>query len=531
MKSHFDEFTFAESGIFTILVFLLSASTSVFLLLTLPSGAFYGDLLGYIALGKEISINSMVIPSVNTIHYPGSIWVYPPVVPYIAAIFVRISGKYALEMLSVFSVITVSLTSIPAMKLMRNLFGLREGSVGGVLYALYFPSLYEETWGGLPQLLAILLLLILLAIITNRQNGFRKYDIAAVLFLGFLIPLTHDLTSILMLASIIISLLLFLTFRLAKSREFILTVFATMGLVAGISVWYLPRLWWVIDSAFPTHNRIFSSLSSVVPSSYSTGILHSLYSVQQISSATALIPYGWIPVIAFFVIAVIVLIKSVDFRHLPIAGPFFALPFALMLFYILNPVLSARFSYFVYLFSFVLVTPLFLKVITIVLRNAPRKLGRTDTLAYAIRVTSVVAVAALVSLSVSGMIYDAGAHSYYAYDGNQARFEYSVDAVDFLGHHYASGSVVANGTIGFMIMAYDSIPVLEYQPLNYLTQPVEWNESFAAYEILHYPAGNLSMEMIDEYHVSYVVMVPGIHDLPAFFQQVYSNPYWVIYSV
>ena len=520
-----------ESPILTILVLLLSASTSLFVFLTLPAGKFYGDLLGYIALGKEISANSMLIPSVNTIHYPGSAWVYPPVIPYLAAIFVMVSNGYSLQMLSAFSVLTVSLTSIPALKLMRNIFGPEEGSVGGILYALYFPSLYEETWGGLPQLLAILLLITMLAIVTSRNDRVNKWDSSAVLLLGFAIPFVHDLTSILILPSLLIAILLFIVLKSGRSRESILSAISLIGLVTGISIWYLPRLWWVIDSAFPTSNGVFSSLSSIVPSSSSTGILHSLYSVQQVSSAAAIIPYGWILVVAFFMLSVVVLFKFVDHRQFPVMAAFLLLPLVLTFAYIDDNVLSARFSYFAYLFSFLLVAPMFYRMLKATLNSFEGRRSKGITSKYTVRIVSACLIAVMVSLSVSGMLYDAGSHAYYAYSDNRSEFQYSMDTVHFLGQHHSSGTVVAAGTIGFLIMAYDALPVIEYQPLNYLTQPVEWNESYAAYEILHHPDSNISRQMIIRYNVSYVIMSPGEIDLPEYYNPVYSNPYFAIYVV
>ena len=55
-----------------------------------------GDSYSYIALSAEISANHYLIPFTNLIHYPGSDYIFPPVIPYFLSLFTPVMNTFGL---------------------------------------------------------------------------------------------------------------------------------------------------------------------------------------------------------------------------------------------------------------------------------------------------------------------------------------------------------------------------------------------------------------------------------------------------
>ena len=519
-----------RSRAFFLLLPSLSALMSIIILLSFPSGYFSGDVMTYLALGKEVVGNGLVIPATNTIHYPGSIWVYPPVIPEISAFLILLSPSGAIYMITAFSILVVALTSIPVYLLARNLFGKDSGAIAGLAYAFYFPSLYEETWGGIPQLFSFLLILSLLALMTSPENSHLRRRIAFISAISFAIPFVHDLTSIVLLLSLILSLIAYLVLKERDSRLPLYTAVSILSMTVAVAIWYVPRLWWVIDSAFPGHNPVYRSLIGTLPQVSGSGsILLSLYSLQQPSAIFSDLQFGWIPIILAFSIAVITALVLLKRDHRPLFAGLVLVPFSLLLYNVPDPVLFVRFSYFIYLYSFILFSPFLLEAARYIARGITRP---GEPVKFVI---SLLLSVALISGAFGGMAFESSSHSYYGLIGGSESNNTDADQVsNFLAGVYTNGTVAATGQIGFLLMGDYGIPVIEYQGLNFLTQPVEWQESAAAYTLIYDPAGNISytQHLISEFSVTFVVIqASSIVPVPGFYHLVFLTGYYELYRV
>ncbi len=515
---------------FLLLLFALSVFTSIVVISSSPFGYFSGDLQTYLSLGREIAANGMLVPSANSIHYPGSAWVYPPVVPEITAIFYLISPAYAIYILSGFSIFIVAATSIPIFYLTRNLFGKESGALAGLAYSLYFPSIYEETWGGLPQLVALLLILVLLSLITSHDSivlGRRR--IALIASISFVVPFIHDLSSIILLASLVVVVAGTLVSGLKDRRVLLRTVISVIAMAVGVAIWYLPRLWWVIDSVFPSKNSVYSALVSMLPiytSSHS--VLSSIQSLRQPSAILAIVPLGWALIIILFIVSVACAFYYLARRDILIMLPLLLVPVFLMIYNIFNPVLLVRLSYFVYLYSFILLSPFFLKISKKMLKILFVPHGKRS-----VAPPLILAVIVILS-SVGGIAYERTSHTYFGLIGSNAENNsYGLIAAQALASAYSSGVVAASGQIGFVLMGEFGIPVAEYQPLAYLTQPVEWKESAAAYVLIFTPDLNTSntLNLIGQFNVTYVVMDTMVGTpVPPFYHLIYENDFYTVFG-
>ena len=508
----------------------LSAAMSIIILLSVPSGYFSGDVMTYVTLGKEVVGNGLAIPATNTIHYPGSIWVYPPVIPEISAFLILLSPSGAIYMITAFSILVVALASIPVYLLSRNLFGKDSGAIAGLAYAFYFPSLYGETWGGIPQLFSFLLILSLLALMTSPENTHPWRRIAFISAISFAIPFVHDLTSIVLLLSLMLSLIASLVLKERKSRVPLFTAFSILSMAAGVAMWYVPRLWWVIDSAFPGHNPVYQSLIRTLPRASGSGsILLSLYSLQQPSGILSDLQFGWIPIILAFSIAVTAALALLKRDHRALFAGLVLVPLSLMLYNVSDPVLFSRFSYFVYLYSFILFSPILLEAARYIVKGLSRP-WESAKIAIPLLLS-----AALISGAFGGMAFESSSHSYYGLiGGNETNNTDAYQVSNFLAGVYTNGTVAATGQIGFLLMGDYGIPVIEYQPLNFLTQPVEWQESAAAYTLVYDPAGNISFtqQLISEFSVTFVVIQSSSNvAVPGFYHLVFLTGYYELYRV
>ena len=203
---------------FLILSLFLSMAVSAFVLSSNPSFLASGDVSAYSSLGKEIVRNGFLIPSTNTIHYPGSVWVYPPVVPYIFSIIVLFAGTGTAAYLSfsILGMLLFSITAIPVYYVVRSLFSEESARFSSLFYAFYPPSLYTITWGGYPQLLGYFIMgwvLYFLIQFTRGNVSTARYVIIEGILLGIL-TLSHDLSSILVDSIFVVLIIYFIVRRI-----------------------------------------------------------------------------------------------------------------------------------------------------------------------------------------------------------------------------------------------------------------------------------------------------------------------------
>ena len=526
---------------FLILSFFLSMAVSAFVLSSNPSFLASGDVSAYSSLGKEIVRNGFLIPSINTIHYPGSIWVYPPVVPYIFSIIVLFAGTGTSAYLSfsILGMILFSITAIPVYYVVRSLFSEESARFSSLLYAFYPPSLYTITWGGYPQLLGYFIMgwvLYFLIQFTRGNGNTARYVIIEGILLGIL-TLSHDLSSILVDSIFVVLIIYFIVRRIGYgSSEMRNLLFASgsflLGSVATV-IWYLPRLWWVIDSAFPSSSPVYLkyATSPSGPHSILSSIGADLSSLSQALNGLS-VNLAILGVTLILVpIAILYLWKT---RHsgekFNMIQFFILIPLLVTLLEVNDNVLFARLSYFVAFFAFPVISYLAFSIISG--KNSLFHSTGRDRYYLLNRLFSVLIFAVVMLNAVVAVGFSYDAHSYYS-EGNIGNSGVVSMGNFFLTNTSHNETVAAPGNIGFFISAYAGNPVISYESYNYLTQPVEWEESHAAFVLIYQSYGNSTAvnRYVTEYNVSYVVIPSGIGLVNAGYSMVFNSSIYNVYLV
>ena len=210
---------------------------------------FGGDLYTYAVFAHEIRDNSFLIPMTNSLHYPGSGWIFPPLVPYIAALMDTGGTQTFLYSLTALEILVSSLTAIPIVKFTEKLFGSKTAMISGILYATFPGFVYLCLWGDLAQIMALFFFAVLLNTLHSTvTTGSRRSALYGAL-LTAIIGLTHDLTFfITVLFEIVLLLYIAVSSTRKESRvprsisSLSITLFA--GSVIG-SIWYVIHIEWL----------------------------------------------------------------------------------------------------------------------------------------------------------------------------------------------------------------------------------------------------------------------------------------------
>jgi len=532
-----------HTGLIITLSLILSMLTSLFVISSRPFFQGTGDTSTYVSLSREIIENGLMIPQTNAIHYPGSAWVYPPVIPYVGALLMSISGSVGWTPYLVFGLlgsVIFSATAVPIYFLVRELYGKEIGLMASFIYPFFLPSLYILSWGGYPQLLGFLLLAMILYLLVRSERDNRKwlkYSVYSGLVLG-LLALSHDLTFVVVYASVIILIVFRLITGIVTRSGNKKTVLAPIVLLIISSVfglyWYLPRLWWVKDSAIPTSSPVFLKYSVGIASSPGIiGIVYSdISSIQQPLGPVSL----FAPIFSLYAVLLIYFLAKMRNeikRNRATDSIYLILVFTLLLSIaeFKDPVLFVRLFYFVMFLGFVLsMKPLYYgfrlltrKVSGIHLRSGSINGGKLA--GYAL-------ILIIVINAVSGVSFNYGSHTYYgSVSGSGGLDSQSVDLLNFMHSNISPDAVIAAPVpIAFYVMGFDGNPVIAYQPSNYLTQPVEWEENYAAYILIYHSSRNVlyTNSLIREYNISYVLIPTHTQGIDSSYQVIYVTQFFIL---
>ncbi len=526
---------------FVILVTAVSASSALAVMASAPSFIATGDASGYAVLGREIIDNGYMIPSTNTLHYPGSQWIYPPVVPYMIAFLLTFTGygSSAFVSIMILGAILVSLSCVPMYLVSRNLFGEVKGRIISLIFSCYPPSLYTLTWGGYPQLLAFVLMVWILYFALRFQD-FKFQVLRSGLIEGLLVGalvLTHDVSGIATVLVFAAVTVYFLTRRMlmgsnaetSRNAAFFAISFS-MGMVAAI-YWYLPRLQWVLYSIFPTSSPVYNGLvRSTVSGSFYSSLTEDLLALTQVANGLlALWPIMIIGVGLFLAVLYHLLKHGFGSVKFLVLAFFVIVPLLLMVIEIGNPTLFARLSYIVILFSFPVVAYVVLEGISALQRRYDVSRGVKKH-----RGSTAVLLSAAVLVISNGAVaidFNAVSHAYYSVGSANTPGVNGV-ADYFLNNVSNRDSIVcAPGYLGYYISEHSGNPVFSFYNYSDLTQPAEWTESHVAYVLIFesYNESSLANSYVTQYIVSYVVIPHYVNKINSEYKLVYQNEFYGIY--
>lgn len=509
-----------------------------------PTFLLGGDTPGYVAYTKEIIQNGFLIPGLNTIHFPGSFWVYPPVLPYFWSLLTVLFGNHpftAFFVIEISGMVIDSLVIIPLYKTARLVFGKKVAAVSALLYTVYLPDLFALTWGGVPQLFATFIFswVIYFTILISRQKTTSRRYAAALGLSLIALTFTHDLTIFVML--FVLLAILFASFLIKNIKikglnpdlshlNSILRNVPISLLIAlpALLLWYVPRYWWIIDAGAP---YIDTNLPAIFSGSTSPAQLI----LQGINGYLS--PLGF----AIFLIPLVVWSIYIAFKHHPerigVLLMFTAFPVIMSMADFHDPIVVARMGYYSFLPALIFSA---YGIVNLVERYASASKTRTSSpkigLSRNQNQRRVIAALLLPLLLVSalGVSANMNSHTFYnSYINNGPDQVIDYSTLNWIHSNLPNNSTFASfGEFGYYIMGYDGNPTLVYQNLKYLTQPAEWNESIAAYNLVYQPNHNVSLteQLIKKYDVSYVTSIGNV-SVPSFYKAIYRDNSTTIYYV
>ncbi|MGC8515158.1 MAG: hypothetical protein ACP5OC_03370 [Thermoplasmata archaeon] len=480
-----------------------------------------GDSYSYIALSTEISTNHYLIPFTNMIHYPGSEYIFPPVIPYFLSFFNPVMSIFGLLVLLTF--IDILLGSIPVFlvtSVAGKLGGRNSGIVSGFVYGTFPAFIYLDTWGDTAQLLGIVLILLLVLMIIRIFDNQDPSRSSMLVILGLVImAFSHDLSFFFSLFFVFISIIAVAISNALSSEKIKAVRYLVLILVAGGmigSTWYLLHPAWI---AF-LFGGFFSGSSAVTENA---GIISS-----SIAPLFA-VPYGYnFLSFAFFGLILIswIYIHLAGWtRNRILLDALLGASLIPAIVFISNPVLLSRFLYFASIAYCLTGSILLADILSYRRKTAPVLVKRMQFVA---KIAVVLIIAMYLSFSVT---LNATAHSYYADGGGTgSTFTQNVMLSEWIAANDNGGTVAAPQQIGFMIMAYAKVPVLVSENSTLLTQQAEVSESEAASQLINLPTNfSLVMEISSEYSIRYVVS--SSHNSSYIFKPVFSNSFYTVYRI
>lgn len=485
-----------------------------------------GDAAQYVALAKEIILNHYAIPSQNTLYYPGTPWIYPPLGLELFAITLGVVGSSGWTPFYVLAALMVafdSLTVIPVYLTAKTVFDEETALAAGLLFAAYPPGLYALSWSAYPQTAATLLAAWALWLWARSEKGGGVWGAFVMGLLVGLAALVHDLTAFVLVCVLsAYSVLGFLWAVLRRKGFSAATKSAWLALAASspfVAYWYAPRIQWVFYAASATSQ----------PQTL-------LSAAQQFLGGFAIpmgVYYGYTMFYAVFLaFSAFRLARDYKPSMLPLAA-FGLVPLAIMGYEHSHVILLERLPYYT-LFSATLFASRGLVLASRGVSGLASRLSARPSRLFGLALIAFFAA----FTAFSAVSYSASAHTYYArcdYCGGAGQTLTELALYDWILRNTPPGSVfAAAGHVGYYIAAYDGRPTLVYHSLDYLTQPYERYESLAAYTLVFEPAKNTAATLtyILEFNVSYVV-VYDLHNVsvPYFYEPVYSDGPFTVYLV
>jgi hypothetical protein len=479
---------------------------------------FGGDLYSYVTFSEEIRLNGMLIPFYNVLHFPGTGFVFPPLIPFVLSPFViYFNTQRVLEIFTLLEILIGSISTIPVYKISKSIFDHKTGVIASFIYSTFPPFIYLDIWGDFAQVAGLLLiLLIIMAMISILENNNRRPSTILLAILIIILAYTHDLSFFFVIFYLLVAVVLLSLFRRSRGKYLNSTLSISLGGVLGAAIgssWYF------------YHSSIFYFLTQHGLSLDDGGTVYqSIYSI----SVEFDIPYGfqWI-VYVFFALLIITWIYLHYRPHLDkvvLIDALLAASLIPIIAFAFDPVLFSRFGYFVSL-GYIFTGSFFIS--DLIFRKPAGNIN-WKYLKNALKIGTVLFIALYVSFSV---VMNENAHEYYVAGGQNISYNSDCGVIHWFDSHSNRSEVIAAPQeIGFMLMAFTGNPVIVNESISLLTQHLEFEESNAAGILLHFSQNFSQLQEIEmDYHVSYVVSSTGY--IGKYYKSVYSNSNYSIYML
>jgi len=513
-----------------LLVLVLSGILlRVLVFISSPQFIAVGDAAEYVALARELAANNFAVPPHNTLYYPGTPWIYPPLGLELLAAIIRLTASSGWEpfyTLTGLMVVFDSLTVIPVFLLTKRVFDRGAALAAGLIFSSYPPDLYALSWSAYPQIVATFIVAWVLLLWVRAETD--PHPLRLNVFMGLLVgvvALVHDLTALILVGVLLTYAVIGTIVGFVGRRRLSNSTSAAWVSLAVCSpfmaYWYAPRLWWVE----------YAASSASTPQTLVSGVNQFLQSF----AIPVGVYYGYVIVYALLLIAFTYTMVT-DFRPTTLTLICFgAVPVAIMVYKSTDITLLERLPYYTLLPTTIFVAKGLTYTCTRI-EKAVKSFRPSSRRTWAYTLAILLAFTAFTALST--VSYSASAHTYYAqcdYCNNKAEPLTDLSIYEWIETNTPTGSVfAAAGHIGYYIAAYDGRPTIVYHPLDYLTQPSERYESLAAYTLVFTPDYNIveTLTYIIQYNVSYIVVYNTYNiTVPYFYKPVYTDNLVTLYQV
>ncbi len=539
------------------LAMLAAIVLRLLVLTTAPQFVTVGDNPEFATLIREIIQNGFAVPATNHLYYPGSLWIYPPLILILEGILsslLGIHGSGVFYLLTLTALTIDSLTVVPVFLVTKQLFGRNAAWLAVAVFVAFGPDIYDMTWSALPQItasaLSLWLVYTLIAARDKRGGRLLVNGIVAGLLMS-MIALSHDLSTFVIYFSVAIFVIVgtFMCIFKCKPADELLrlrssSISGLVCLLVGLPAalyWYLPRIAWVLDTATAT--------TADIPAPHITSALISVLESLAGSIYISLLFFG------IFLFALYQVVRSETLRTNSLVITTFLLSSVILdIWKWNNQVLLPRLIYFGFLPALILIgfgMEQFRLLISgfgegnsshrlkRLLRAPSFSIGPVHVMRWPRFAALGILAAIIVANAAVSVTYGMESHVYYASCLSCPTPSTSLLAepvLKWIGENVPANLTIAStgGYLGYLISALDGNPTIVYQPYEYLTQPSEIAESHAAFTLVYNATANPqeTLALISEYHVSYVLAFNFANTtVPAFYSVVYSDSQVVLYRV
>lgn len=452
-------------------LFLVSLAFRIlfFIFVAVPAG----DAAQFASFVREISEAGGNIPAVNTIYFPGSPYIYPPLLFLVAywisipfSSFVAVGGIFYMDTLLSIAAIFSSMTACVIYALLPETNRRDERMIRFIVLAFLSPDLFVLTFGGFPSIVSVFFLVVMIFSLSRRNEGLKWKLIPPLAII--MVGLSHDLTYFLAIYLMLVFTFYDYFMRRSLFRQDLVTLLG--GFVVGVA-WWLPRIGFLLSAIFTSQSQgvgIFSQSSDILPSAI--GIMPSFLALLVISLSQ------------YFHSKVFRDNYRLSYFEVSALASILGIPFI-----ILNPAVSARFV--IYFILFALVAAL----ASLGILWKPRdKRDRGKVVTVVLALLLVLIPAQIVATENSLGFYSSGT------------FQYDQQLITWGKGNITNGTVVAPSSIGEYLCAIDGLKVITYT--GYFVGSNEVAQRNAAAEIVINSTSNQSLGYISRYSVSYVIV-------------------------
>lgn len=456
--------------IFTVFLLSLAARLVVFFYFVVPPG----DSAEFGTFVREIAANGGFVPSTNTLYFPGSPYIYPPLLflatYWLGLLVSPIVGTGGILNLQIIFLIAVAFSSLTSSLIYWFLGPPRRKLdllLRMILLSFFSADLFALTWGGLPYIVSEFFFVLVLVSFMKRGSRSQWMWIAAasVALIAFLHDLTYFVT--------VYVVLVFLVFDLVRKdypavkRTLIPVV---IGGIAGV-IWWLPRIQFIV-SALTT--RVSSSSGPIVQGS------------SAFSSYSGLV----LPLIVLVILIFLELNGSrisgekikIDYIHVALISSAVA-----VVFLFLNPAVTARYA----LYSLdILMIGLLLGTQFILPQEGHNKHGR---------LAAVLLATVLVLVPVQFLAIEDSARFY-----TSSGYSYDSGIVSWAEKSHINGTVIAPYPMGDYLSSIDGVKVIPYDGYYYGVREISLMSGAAG--VIMNSTSNQSLTFVKENGIDYIVV-------------------------